>query len=95
MMEHVEPRGGGEPSKARFVVAAVLLEDQGRVLRVVWGRDSAKSFTFTLPARAVHVAFDSRTSIAVCLTEDAELLVVSLQWRGIHSRFTGEGQVRP
>jgi hypothetical protein len=68
------------------------LEDEGRQLRCnTIGTDPGISIA--LPGRAVHVVADASTRTAVCITDGAELVVVSLVWRCVFARIRGEGRV--
>jgi hypothetical protein len=41
----------------------------------------------------VHAVLDATTRVAVCVTDEAELLVVSLVWRSVFARFRGRERV--
>jgi hypothetical protein len=92
VLDHLEPVPQSTAPKVRRVVSApalLLLEDEGRLLRVL---SSGPAFTIRLPARAAHVVVDPRTRVVACVTDSAELILVGLAWRAIHSRFTAEGR---
>jgi hypothetical protein len=94
VLDHIErPALPGAP-RVRGVgpgPALLLLVDEGRKLRVVASYIDP-GFSVDLPARAVHVVFDPRTSVAACVTDTAELILVGLSERALRSRFTGTGR---
>jgi hypothetical protein len=94
VLDHLESSPAALAGDRRYVSspALLLLEDDGRQLRFVTGRE-AQEFSIALPARAEHVVVDAATRVAVCVTETAELLLVALAWRSIFARFTGQGRV--
>jgi hypothetical protein len=92
VLDHLEPVPQATAPNVRKVVSApalLLLEERGQLLRVV---STGPSFTIRLPAPAAHVVVDPRTRVVACVTDTAELILVGLAWRGIHSRFTAEGR---
>jgi hypothetical protein len=92
VLDHLEPVPPATAPNVRRVVSApalLLLEEHGRALRVL---SAGPAFSIRLPARAMHVVVDPRTRVVVCVTDTAELILVGLAWRGIHSRFTAEGR---
>jgi hypothetical protein len=96
----LDPLGQGRDGASRgsgcltgaWTLWLLLLDEDRRRLRVTTGGASPE-FSIALPGRAVHAVLDATTRVAVCVTDEAELLVVSLAWRSVFARFRGQGRV--
>jgi hypothetical protein len=94
VLDHLRQDGDDAARTGRYVSSPglLLLEEDGRQLRVTTG-GAGPEFSIALPGRAVHAVLDATTRVAVCVTDEAELLIVSLAWRSVFARFSGQGRV--
>lgn len=92
LLDHrsLDPRQPGGPRHAISMPALLLLEDEGRRLRVTSG-GRGPEFSVMLPVRVEHVVVDAMTRVAVCVSSTAELILVALEWRAIFARLTSAG----
>jgi hypothetical protein len=80
----------GVVARGASAPALVVLEAEGRKLRVVTS-DGRRDTSIALPIVAAHAIVDAALQVAVCVSDGAELLFVSLEWNCILKRLSGDG----
>jgi len=92
VLDHHAPETSNGRRSTISLPALLLLEEEGRKLRVTSG-GKGPEFSVALPVRAEHVVVDPITRVAVCVSSTAEIVLVALEWRSVVARLTSAGRI--